>query len=132
LLALARADSERLPLTLRPLALAPLCRRCVDRGARVLGVRAEVLVDGSPMAEADPVALEAALDSLLENVARHGGGAATVSCWQRGRVATVAVADHGRGLVPEERAAAFERFYRVDRARSRDEGGAGLGLPLAR
>jgi len=44
----------------------------------------------------------------------------------------VSVADHGPGLPPAQRARAFERFFRADPVRGRDEGGVGLGLALAR
>jgi two-component system, OmpR family, sensor kinase len=79
------------------------------------------------------VATEAALDAVLENVAVHGGGQATVRWGERGREAVITVEDHGSGMPGGSTASAFERFFRADPARARDGGGgAGLGLPIAR
>jgi signal transduction histidine kinase len=68
---------------------------------------------------------------VLENVARHGGGEAIVSCRKAGDRIRISVADHGPGMSPEHRARAFDRFFRADQARTHT-GGAGLGLSLAR
>ena len=46
--------------------------------------------------------------------------------------ARLTFADHGPGMAPEQRAAAFDRFFRADPSRAREQGGAGLGLALAR
>jgi two-component system OmpR family sensor kinase len=80
---------------------------------------------------ADPIALEAVLDVVLENVARHGGAAADVGWGRDAAEVVVTVADHGPGLPPELHGKAFERFFRADPSRTRDTGGAGLGLALA-
>ncbi|MFF9653485.1 sensor histidine kinase [Streptomyces sp. NPDC014622] len=89
----------------------------------------------------DPDGLEAtdsrgqlarAIGNLLDNAERHAEHAVTVSVRrERGGVA-VAVTDDGAGVPPNERERVFERFVRLDDARSRDEGGAGLGLAIAR
>jgi signal transduction histidine kinase len=81
---------------------------------------------------ADPVALHAALDAVMENVARHGGGKATLTIAPDDGHVSIEVADHGAGLSPDQRRRAFERFYRADPARNREDGGAGLGLSLAK
>jgi signal transduction histidine kinase len=132
LLTLARADSKALHLDSRPVEVVALCRRAAERNEQVLGVRTELTADGELYASADPVALQAALDAVLENVARHGGGRASIACrTQEGKVRIV-VTDRGPGLAPEQRTQAFDRFYRVDAARTREHGGAGLGLPLSK
>jgi Signal transduction histidine kinase len=81
---------------------------------------------------ADRVALEAVLDAILENVARHGGGAADLRWSREGRDVVLSVQDHGPGIPEPLHIRAFERFYRLDPSRARETGGAGLGLALAR
>jgi two-component system OmpR family sensor kinase len=82
---------------------------------------------------ADRIALEAALDAVLENVARHGGGAAEIRWGVDGaREAVITIEDHGKGMPAEAQHRAFERFFRADPSRTRDTGGVGLGLALAR
>ncbi|GEM_PF-1889450 len=132
LLTLARSDSKGLSLETRPLDLGPVCERAVDRAHRVLSLRADVVRSKGCVAMGDPVAFEAALDAVLENAARHGGGLVTVTLSGDGDRVEVWVADHGPGMTEEHRRMAFERFFRADPARSREQGGAGLGLSVAR
>lgn len=132
LLGMARMRAD-VPRRTQPVAdVAAACRASVARNARVHRVRTEVDLEGAPAAAADPVALEAVLDAVLENVARHGGGIAKLTVRRSDGHVDIAVADHGAGLAPELRARAFDRFFRADPARTRSEGGAGLGLSLAR
>jgi len=131
LLDLARAEEGGVELTLEPVDVSTVARSAVHRSERAHG---NVLsVRGEPVgAMADPIALEAVLDVVLENVARHGDAAADVG-WDRDAAeVVVTVADHGPGLPPELHGKAFERFFRADPSRTRDTGGAGLGLALAR
>ena len=132
LLALARTHGEGTRLELQPVDVRTVCQEAAERSARALGVSVRVRVTQDASALADPVAVEAALDAIFENVARHGGGEATVWATRRGSTVHMSVADHGPGLPVEFRKRAFERFVRADPARSRTSGGAGLGLPLAR
>jgi signal transduction histidine kinase len=133
LLELARADRGSLALQSRPTDVAELCRSAVRRGGQAHGIQLDVAsANGTVRAMADPVAAEAALDAILENVAVHGGGSAEVGWSQRGERVVVSVADHGPGIPPEMVGSAFDRFFRADPARTRGDGGAGLGLPLAR
>jgi two-component system OmpR family sensor kinase len=81
----------------------------------------------------DPQRIRQVLDNLLTNAAVHTPAGTAVSVGVRvtdGR-ALVRVADAGPGIPPEDRERVFDRFYRVDKARSRDRGGSGLGLAVA-
>ncbi|MFJ8534779.1 sensor histidine kinase [Streptomyces sp. NPDC093591] len=72
------------------------------------------------------------LTNLLDNAQRHARSAVTVTVREDGEWAVVAVADDGDGVAEADRERIFERFVRLDEARSRDDGGAGLGLAIAR
>jgi signal transduction histidine kinase len=132
LLQLARADRGQLELERSPIDLAATCRSAVRRSTTAHG--SHLSADGAEcLLPADRVALEAALDAVLENVARHGGGAAEVQWGVDGaREAVITIEDHGNGMPVEAHHRAFERFFRADPSRTRDTGGAGLGLALAR
>lgn len=133
LLELARADRGSLAVESRPTDVAELCRSAARRGGQAHGIQLDVAGgNGALRAMADPVAAEAALDAVLENVAVHGGGSAEVGWSRQGDRVVVSVADHGPGIPPDLAGAAFDRFFRADPARTRGDGGAGLGLPLAR
>ncbi|MEO3749699.1 HAMP domain-containing sensor histidine kinase [Streptomyces sp. B6B3] len=72
------------------------------------------------------------LGNLLDNAQRHARGAVRVSLRRDGAEAVVEVADDGAGVPEADRERIFQRFVRLDDARSRDDGGAGLGLAIAR
>ncbi|MFI6442205.1 sensor histidine kinase [Streptomyces sp. NPDC050759] len=77
--------------------------------------------------------LERVLDNLLDNARRHARSAVVVTVRRDGdRNAVVEVADDGDGVPAGDRERIFERFVRLDEARARDDGGAGLGLAIAR
>ncbi|MGW0422169.1 ATP-binding protein [Streptomyces sp. NPDC003015] len=77
--------------------------------------------------------LERVLDNLLDNARRHARSAVVVTVRRDGgRNAVVEVADDGDGVPARDRERIFERFVRLDEARARDDGGAGLGLAIAR
>ncbi len=133
LLQLARADRSRLQLERSPIDLAATCRSAVHRSTMAHGSHLSAHGAESLPVPADRIALEAALDAVLENVARHGGGAAEVRWGVDGaREAVITIEDHGQGMPAEAHHRAFERFFRADPSRTRDTGGAGLGLALAR
>src|SRR5207248_1019060 len=117
-------------LATRSTDVAELCRSAARRGGRAHGIRLDVARGDGPLrAMADPIAAEAALDAILENVAVHGGGSAEVAWSKQGDKVVVSIADHGPGIPPEQADSAFDRFFRADPARTRGDGGAGLGLP---
>ncbi|WP_318214470.1 ATP-binding protein [Streptomyces sp. SCL15-6] len=126
LLLLARLDAGERPADAR-VDLAALAR-AQAQGRAGVGVRAgdAVAVAGSRGQ------LERVLANLLDNAQRHARSAVEVSVRRDGDVAVAAVADDGEGVPAADRERIFERFVRLDAARSRDDGGAGLGLAIAR
>jgi signal transduction histidine kinase len=73
------------------------------------------------------------LTNLLDNAVRHApGGRIAVRAREQAGGATIEVADTGSGIPPEHLPRIFERFYRVDPARSREAGGTGLGLAIVK
>jgi two-component system OmpR family sensor kinase len=80
---------------------------------------------------ADPAALRRALDNLIGNAVKYGSGA-RVTAFARDGAAVVTVEDDGPGLPDDELETVFEPFHRGERSRSRETGGAGLGLTVAR
>jgi signal transduction histidine kinase/HAMP domain-containing protein len=88
-------------------------------------------IDAYVRADATDVAV--ALDNLLDNAIKYTeSGSVTVSLCVDDDTVTVSIRDTGPGIPPEDLPRIFERFYRVDRARSRESGGTGLGLSLVR
>jgi heavy metal sensor kinase len=84
--------------------------------------------------EGDRVKLEQLFLNLLENAIRYtpGGGVISASMVREGKTAVISIKDTGIGISKEHIPHLFERFYRVDKARSRAEGGAGLGLAICK
>jgi signal transduction histidine kinase len=81
--------------------------------------------------EADPAALRRALANLIANAVKYGGAARVKALAEGGR-AVILIEDDGPGLAASELDAVFEPFHRAERSRSRETGGAGLGLTVAR
>ena len=87
-----------------------------------------------PPVFADPERVHQVLFNLLDNAVRFtpAGGRVTVSASRHNGAVDVSVHDTGPGIPAEHLPRLFERFYRVDTARSRDDGGTGIGLAIAR
>ena len=81
----------------------------------------------------DEIALRRVIEILLDNAFRYTPDPGTVhlSLSSQGESVALTLRDSGVGIAPEEQAKIFERFYRVDKSRSREQGGAGLGLSIA-
>ena len=103
------------------------------RGDHFVHVRFDV-PDDLPPAWADRERIHQVLFNLLDNAVRFTppGGEVTVSAAGAAGRCEVRVADTGPGIPPEHMPFLFERFYRVDQARSRGDGGTGIGLAIAR
>jgi two-component system OmpR family sensor kinase/two-component system sensor histidine kinase BaeS len=143
LLLLSRADAQTLNLRLQPLDLPLLARTRADCLAplaaqrqvslRVIGP-ADSRATPTPLVLADPDRVAQVLDNLLENAIRHSqpGHAVTITIIPAKDEVGCAVADTGSGIPAQHQPFIFERFYRVEAARSRQWGNSGLGLAIAR
>jgi signal transduction histidine kinase len=138
LLDLSRLEAGDLPLRREPLRLDSLVRQVLSE-MEVVGATREVhlsgeLPDDLPMIVADRERVHQVLFNLLDNAVRFTppGGEVLVSAERHNGSVDVHVRDTGPGIAPEHLPRVFERFYRVDPARSRDDGGTGIGLAIAR
>jgi heavy metal sensor kinase len=136
LLLLARADEGDAAIVVRPddVRLDQVVERAFDATAGAAAVRQvtiERTVERLPVT-GDANLLTRAVANLLENAVRHApaGTSVEVLAARRGDAAQVAVTDRGPGFPPEFLPHAFERFRRADDARSRTDGGHGLGLAI--
>ena len=131
LLLLARLDEGR-PLERKPVDLAQVVQEAVD-AARVVEPARPIELSLEPVTvTGDQTRLRQVLDNLLANARTHTPAGTPVSVQLRhvdGR-ATLTVADRGPGLTEEQATRVFERFYRADSSRTRESGGAGLGLSI--
>ncbi|MEU1907499.1 HAMP domain-containing sensor histidine kinase [Streptomyces hygroscopicus] len=130
LLLLARLDAGERPHGGSPVALDALVR---EELAQRTGDRVPVRTEVAPVAvRGSRGQLSRVLGNLVDNAQRHARGGVRVAVREEGRWAVLRVADDGEGVPEGERERIFERFVRLDDARSRDDGGAGLGLAIAR
>ncbi|MCL6287945.1 sensor histidine kinase [Streptomyces sp. 43Y-GA-1] len=132
LLLLARLDAGEKPgsatVELGALVREEVSQRAGDR----IAVRVEVPEGGAFEVNGSRGQLSRVIGNLLDNAQRHAEASVAVSVAADGHSVRVEVRDDGAGVPEEERERIFERFVRLDDARSRDDGGAGLGLAIAR
>jgi two-component system phosphate regulon sensor histidine kinase PhoR len=138
LLKLSRIEAGRLELEIRPVPVEALVNGCVETArlkAEAKGIEIHVETQkGSPPIRGDGVQLGEVLQNLLDNAVQYtptGGRVEVISC-ANGQNVVFTVADTGIGVPEADLERIFERFYRVDAARSREAGGTGLGLSIAR
>jgi two-component system OmpR family sensor kinase len=132
LLLLARLDQGR-PLEREPVDLAAVVGQAVDAAHAVEPDRPlSLAVDGPVTVVGDSRRLRQVVDNLLANVRTHTppGCPARVTVGSENGTALLEVADEGPGIDPGAAERVFERFYRADSSRSRENGGAGLGLSI--
>jgi two-component system phosphate regulon sensor histidine kinase PhoR len=84
--------------------------------------------------KADPQRITQAISNLVENAVKYGNesGRVIVSLEEEKKHILVSVRDNGPGIPPEHLSRIFERFYRVEKSRSKDRGGTGLGLAIVK
>ncbi len=135
---LTLAESGHLKLEFEPTSLAELVQRRVSQAeviARGKNITLSMdVAEGLPEIEADGRRIEQVVANLLDNALNHtpSGGTVTVAVSADKDGVLVSVADTGEGIPAEHLPYIFERFYKVDDARSRKTGGAGLGLAIAK
>ncbi|CAM5344526.1 histidine kinase OS=Streptomyces aurantiogriseus OX=66870 GN=GCM10010251_43200 PE=4 SV=1 [Streptomyces aurantiogriseus] len=138
LLLLARLDAAEVetPLRMEDTDLVELVEQAADAFRATRAGHPLTVAPGpeSVRLRLDPQRVRQVLDNLLTNAAVHtpAGTPVSVAVSVTPHSAQVRVADKGPGIPPGDRERVFDRFYRVDKARSRDRGGSGLGLAVAR
>jgi heavy metal sensor kinase len=135
LLLIARADAGVLHATRTPIDVADFVHEAATRWQAVAESRHFMLTVDAPdvgVVGGDAALLTRVLDNLLDNACRYAPELSTVSIAARreGDEWVFEVSDQGPGVAEQQRARIFERFARTDSARTRDRGGAGLGLAL--
>jgi signal transduction histidine kinase len=128
----AEGSAAREPVPL--LALARTVEQTVEERRRARGATIVIEIEEGTSALGDPGAIEQVLENLVDNALKHGaeGGAVRITAAREGGSVTVTVQDDGPGIPAVHLPRIFERFYRVDPARSREGGGAGLGLAIVK
>lgn len=136
--ALAQAESGQLRLDRERVDVAALAANTLSN-FQSLAEKAEVTLSldvpaALPPPLGDAIRLNQVLHNLMANAIRHtpAGGRVSIRAWREGPSLHLEVADTGQGIPPADLPLVFERFYRVDRSRSRAQGGSGMGLAIAR
>jgi two-component system phosphate regulon sensor histidine kinase PhoR len=138
LLRLSQMDAEQLELEIRAVSVAQLIESCYEtaqRRAAEKGLSLSLNVPSQlPDVAADNRRLQEVLQNLLDNAIQYTlpGGKIVLSAETRGDEVIFTVADTGIGIPQADQPRIFERFYRVDVARSREAGGTGLGLSISK
>lgn len=138
MLQIARIESGQQTFSIVDVGLAELIDECLAQYADLAAAKEIDLVGELPAeditARADEEGLRTILSNLIDNAIKYtiAGGEVFVRCHSNGDTATIEVQDSGIGIAEKEQVRIFERFYRVDRARSREMGGTGLGLSIVK
>jgi two-component system phosphate regulon sensor histidine kinase PhoR len=136
LLTLARLEAE-LPAAMELVDVKAIVQEHLSARQTSLSERGiRVKIDCPPVSlRADASRLAAAISNLIDNAIsynRAGGEIRITGKAEQGRLLSLAISDTGSGIPAGELSRIFERFYRIDRARSRESGGTGLGLSIAK
>lgn len=137
LLLLSQADAGMLPMHCEPVDVAPLLTD-VARSGNIMAdgrVSVEASFKGELIVHGDADRIKQVLLNLVENAIKHtpdGGAVRLAGASTDAGMVLLSVSDTGLGIPPEDLPHVFERFYRVDKSRSRAHGGVGLGLAIAR
>jgi two-component system phosphate regulon sensor histidine kinase PhoR len=137
ILELSAIESGNVRIRLKKTNLAPLIDEIFTNVSAKAHEREISLINEIPknaVVLADSIRLEQMLTNLIDNAVKFNrrAGHVTVSCRQTAEKDVISVADMGEGILDEHLQRIFERFYRTDRARSREIGGTGLGLAIVK
>jgi heavy metal sensor kinase len=136
LLLLARGDNQALAVERRSFDVGSIVREVVEI-AEAMGTGREILVSNEitqpTHVQGDPDHTRQVLLNLVANAVRHTErGTVTISASRDEGMTGITIADEGEGIPPEDLPRIFDRFYRVEKSRSRAHGGVGLGLAIAK
>ena len=137
LLTISELESGRVKLSLQAVSLSPLIAKVIEDYKALAAAKSMKLSNQAPdlAVSADADRLEQVLGNLVDNAIKYGRANGTVTVGgsaKDGGQMEVFVQDDGPGIPPEALERVFERFYRVDKARSREQGGTGLGLAIVK
>lgn len=138
LLTISRADSGHIQLRRTSVGMLALAREVavlLEILTEEKSQRLEIEGDAAAEVEGDPVFLRQALVNIIHNAVKYSPSGETISVAIRnceGDRVAIEIKDHGPGIPAEDQPRIFDRFYRVDKARWRESGGAGLGLSIAK
>ncbi len=138
LLDLSRLESGILPIEKRPVDITEVIKNTITKLKPALQDKGVNVVEGGTdreiVVQANHDRVEQVMSNLLDNAVRYSpaGGNITVSVVEHLGMVEVTVVDEGEGIPAEELSLIWERFYKVDKARSRETGGTGLGLAIVR
>jgi two-component system phosphate regulon sensor histidine kinase PhoR len=137
LLVLARVESGEQQFSIRPVNASELLADAAETfraSAGASGIVLKVNQTGDECVLADPDAIHQVFANLLDNAVKYGGLGRAIEIGTRGHQDGVEfyIRDFGPGIASEHLPRLFERFYRVDKARSREAGGTGLGLAIVK
>ncbi|MBA4541904.1 MULTISPECIES: ATP-binding protein [Thermoactinomyces] len=138
LLQLSRLDAQKSKFAKKPVSVELMLEEAVDRFSfqcKQKNISLTLYIhERIPRVYADPDKLDQVLDNLISNAVKYtpdGGSVAVVAQEKADGMVEIGVADTGIGIPKKDLGRIFERFYRVDKARSRSMGGTGLGLSIA-
>ncbi len=137
LLVLARVESGERAFNMQPVTPASLLGEAAGTfrdTARLAGIELRIQNSANQEVLADKDAVHQVFTNLIENAIKYAGsgGRIDIGARDRGEEVEFYVRDYGPGIASEHLPRLFERFYRVDKARSRESGGTGLGLAIAK
>ncbi len=137
LLTISELESGRVKLNQQPLQLRALTEKVLSDFRSPAQAKNMILIDEVPdvVVCADAARMEQVLCNLIDNAIKYGRNQGKVSLRARltgTEQVEISISDDGPGIPPEALERIFERFYRVDKARSREQGGTGLGLSIVK
>lgn len=136
LLTLARSDAGQLELDRKPVQLDKVMQECADKMRMLAEVKNLIIqteMDAQIIMQADEERLHQLFIIVLDNAIKYTpeGGLIRIACRKFAHTAHIEIEDTGIGIAPEQLPRIFDRFYRIDEARTRQDGGVGLGLAIA-